>query len=69
MGGYSGSDLTFGFLTPRENLVFGVHRQVRIEKDKDILRGVNIYTITTRVAVALEETDAIVVAVNVGLSS
>jgi len=66
IGGYEGSNLSFGLLTPRENLVFGVHRQVRIEKDKDILRGVNIYTITTRVAVALEETDAIVVAVNVG---
>lgn len=63
--GYSGSDLTFGILTPRENLIFGIHRQVRIEKDKDILRGVNIYTITTRVAVGLEETDAIVVAVNI----
>lgn len=69
VGGYSGSDLSYGILTPRENLVFGVHRQVRIEKDKDILRGVNIYTITTRVAVALEETDAIVVAVNLGLAS
>jgi len=66
---YVGSDLTFGLLTPRENLIFGVHRQVRIEKDKDILRGVNIYTITTRVAVALEETDAIVVAINVGLAA
>jgi len=65
VSGYSGSDLTFGILTPRENLIFGVHRQVRIEKDKDILRGVNIYTITTRVAVGLEETDAIVVAVNI----
>jgi len=69
VGGYGGSNLSFGILTPRENLVFGVHRQVRIEKDKDILRGVNIYTITTRVAVALEETDAVVVAVNVGLAS
>lgn len=69
VGGYQGTGLSFGLLTPRENLVFGVHRQVRIEKDKDILRGVNIYTITTRVAVALEETDAIVVAVNVGLAS
>ncbi len=69
VGGYSGSDLTFGILTPRENLIFGVHRQVRIEKDKDILRGVNIYTITTRVAIGLEETDAIVVAVNIGIAA
>jgi len=69
MGYESGPNLTYGFLTPRENLVFGIHRDVRIDKDKDILRGVNIYTITTRVAVELEETDAIVLAVNVALGS
>lgn len=63
---FSGSDLTYGFLTPRENLVLGIHRDIRIDKDRDILRGVNIYTITTRVAVAFEAADAVVVAVNVG---
>ncbi|MEA3401160.1 MAG: phage major capsid protein [Armatimonadota bacterium] len=67
--GYSGSDLTYGFLTPRENLVFGIHRDIRIDKDRDILRGVNIYTITTRVAVEFEEDDAVVVAVNVAKSA
>jgi hypothetical protein len=69
MGYESGPDLTYGFLTPRQNLVFGIHRDVRIDKDKDILRGVNIYTITTRVAVELEEPDALVLAVNVSLAS
>ena len=69
LGYESGPDLTYGLLTPRQNLVFGIHRDVRIDKDKDILRGVNIYTITTRVAVALEQTDAIVVAVNLALTS
>lgn len=63
---HSGSDLTYGFLTPRENLVLGIHRDIRIDKDRDILRGVNIYTITTRVAVEFEADDAVVVAVNVG---
>ncbi len=62
----SGPKLSFGLVTPRENLVFGIHRQVRIDKDRDILRGVNIYVITTRVAIAYEETDAVVLAVNVG---
>lgn len=66
--GHEGSDLTYGFLTPRENLVFGIHRDIRIDRDRDILRGVNIYTITTRVAVEFEEDDAVVVAVNVGIS-
>ena len=64
--GHSGTDLTYGFLTPRENLVFGIHRDIRIDKDRDILRGVNIYTITSRVAVEFEADDAVVVAVNVG---
>ncbi len=68
VGGYVGSDLTYGFLTPRENLVFGIHRDIRIDKDRDILRGVNIYTITTRVAVEFEADDAVVLAVNVGTS-
>jgi len=69
VGGYEGSDLTYGFLTPRENLVFGIHRDIRIDKDRDILRGVNIYTITTRVAVEFEEDDAVVVAVNVATAA
>lgn len=63
---FTGANLSFGFLTPAENLIFGVHRDVRIEKDKDILRGVNVYAITTRIAVEFEDTDAVVVAVNIG---
>lgn len=62
----TGNALSFGILTLRDNLIFGVHRQVRIDKDRDILRGVNIYVITTRVAVTFEEPDAVVVAVNIG---
>jgi hypothetical protein len=61
-----GTDLSYGFLTPRDNLIFGIHREIRIDKDKDVLRGVNIYAITTRVAVEFENDDAVVVAVNVG---
>jgi hypothetical protein len=66
IGGYAGSNLSVGFLTPASNLIFGVHRDVRVEKDKDILRGVSIYAITTRIAVTLEDADAVVMAVNVG---
>ena len=66
VGDFTGTNLSFGFLTPAENLIFGVHRDVRVEKDKDILRGVNVYAITTRIAVELEQDDAVVVAVNVG---
>jgi HK97 family phage major capsid protein len=59
-----GTNLSYGFLTPRDNLIFGIHREIRIDKDKDVLRGVNIYAITTRVAVEFENDDAVVVAVN-----
>jgi len=62
----TGENQSYGFLTPRDNLIFGIHREIRIDKDKDVLRGVNIYAITTRVAVEFENDDAVVVAVNVG---
>lgn len=67
--GHVGSDLSYGFLTPRQNLVFGIHRDIRIDKDRDILRGVNIYTITTRVAIEFEADDAVVLAVNIAKSA
>jgi len=63
---HEGTNLSYGFLTPRDNLIFGIHREIRIDKDKDVLRGVNIYAITTRVAVEFENDDAVVVAVNAG---
>jgi len=69
LGYEAGPELTYCFLTPRENLIFGIHRDIRIEKDKDVLRGVNIYAVTTRVAVAFEEIGAVVVGVNVAVGS
>lgn len=59
-------DLSYCFLTPRENLVFGIHRDIRIDRSRDVLRGVNIYAISSRIAVAFEDADAVVLAVNVG---
>ena len=69
LGYASGPKLSFGLLTLRDNLIFGIQRQIRIDKDKDILRGVNIYVISTRLAVAYEESDAVVVGVNLGLTA
>ena len=66
VGGFMGANLSFGFLTPASNLLFGVHRDVRVEKDRDIMRGVNVYAITTRIAVEFEDDDAVVVVVNLG---
>ena len=62
-------DLSYAFLTPKTNLVYGVHREITIDKDKDIYRGVRQYAITTRVACELEEDDAVVLAVNVAQAS
>lgn len=61
----SGTDFSYAFLTPRRNLLWGIHREIRIDKDKDIMRGVNQYAITTRVACEFEEDDAVVYAVNI----
>lgn len=69
IGGTTGTGLSYGFLTPKSNLVFGIHREIRVDKDRDIMRGVNIYAITTRVAVAFENPDAVVLATNVGCSA
>jgi len=70
ISGYeSGPKLSFGLLTLRDNLIFGIYRQIRIDRDKDILRGVNIYVISTRIAIAYEETDAVVAGINLGLTT
>lgn len=53
-------------LTHKNNLVVGLSRDVRIEKDRDIFRRVNQYAITMKVDVQCEETDAIAKAINVG---
>lgn len=67
---FGGTDsYSFGVLTLRENLIFGIHRRVRIDRGRDVLRGVNIYVISTRLAVQYEEADAVVVGVNLGLSA
>lgn len=57
---------SYGLLTPRENLIFGIQRRVRIDRDRDVLRGVNTYVISTRIAVGFESSDAVVLGVNVG---
>lgn len=53
-------------LTHMNNFVVGIGRDVRIEKDRDIFKGVNQYAITAKVAVEFEELDAIVKVRNIG---
>jgi hypothetical protein len=53
-------------LTHRSNFIIGIGRDIRIEKDRDIFKGVNQYAITAKVAIEFEEDDAIVKAKNIG---
>lgn len=54
-------------LTHRSNLLIGLSRDVRIEKDRDIFRRVDQYAITLKADVKVEETDAIVKGTNIGV--
>jgi hypothetical protein len=51
-------------LTHQNNFIVGIGRDVRIEKDRDIFKGVNQYAITAKVSVQFEEAEAIVKGVN-----
>jgi hypothetical protein len=53
-------------LTHMNNFVVGIGRDIRIEKDRDIFKGVNQYAITVKVAVTFEENSAIVKVKNIG---
>jgi len=55
-----------GLFTNPNNLIFGIQRKVTIEYDKDIRRRVFIIVLTCRVALAVEETDAVVKYINIG---
>jgi len=54
-------------LTHFQNLIIGISRDIRIEKDRDIFKGVNQYAITTKVSVQIEELTAVVKMKNIGL--
>jgi len=53
-------------LTHMNNFIVGIGRDIRIEKDRDIYKTVDQYAITAKVAVQIEETDAIVKVYNIG---
>ncbi len=54
-------------LTQQSNFIVGIGRDIRIEKDRDIFKGVNQYAITAKVSVQFEELTAIVKAKNIGI--
>ncbi len=53
-------------LTHMNNFIVGIGRDLRIEKDRDIYKGVNQYAITAKVSVQLEELGALVKVRNIG---
>jgi hypothetical protein len=53
-------------LTHANNFLVGIGRDIRIEKDRDIFKGVNQYAITAKVGVQFEEESAIVKVTNIG---
>ncbi len=53
-------------LTHQQNFIIGIGRDIRIEKDRDIFKGVNQYAVTAKVSVNFEELDALVKIRNVG---
>ena len=65
----AGPELSYGFLTFPDNILYGIQRAINMEKDRDIYRGVNEYAITTRLDFEFEEDDAVVLILNVGVPS
>lgn len=53
-------------LTHMSNLVLGIGREIRIEKDRDIFKGMNQYAVTCKFDVQFEEVDAVVKVKNIG---
>jgi len=56
------------FLTEFRNLILGLGRDIRMERDRNIFASTTEFAITTRVAVEIEESDAVVLGINVGLA-
>lgn len=53
-------------LTNSKNLIVGIGRDIRIERNRDIFKGVNQFAMTGRVSTQIEDVNATVLAINVG---
>jgi len=69
IGGTPHEDLTFVMLTPKKNLITGVHRKMTLERSKNIFARLRQYAFTSRVACAVEEVDATAIAEQVSVAS
>ena len=52
-------------LTHEDNFIWAIGRDIRMESDRDIFKGVNQYAITTKIDCNFEETDAVVKVVEI----
>lgn len=55
-----------GLYTNSKNLIMGIQRQISLEYDKDITSRVYIIVLTARVALQIEEREAVVLYTNIG---
>jgi hypothetical protein len=69
IGGTNFTDLSFVILTPRKNLVVGIHRSMSLERDKNIFSRVRQYAFTSRVDATYEEPDAVAIAENLSIGA
>lgn len=56
------------WLTEFRNMILGIGRDIRMERDRNIFGSVTEFALTARVATQMEETDACVLGINIGLS-
>ena len=56
------------WLTEFRNMILGIGREIRMERDRNIFGSVTEFALTARVAVEIEETDAVVLGINIGLA-
>lgn len=54
-------------LTPMNNLIIAIGRDIRLERDRDIFRGVNQFALTVKVYPQIEEVSAVVKVKNVAV--
>ena len=55
-------------LSDFQNLILAIGRDIRIEKDRDIFKGMNQFAITTKIDVEVEEITATVKGINIGIN-
>lgn len=55
------------WLTEFRNMILGIGRDIRMEKDRNIFSSVTEFAMTARVAVQIEEVTAVVLGINIGL--